>query len=393
MTDYSMAEKVQKRSFEIKIHCLQCHEPQEDIASHLATVCLRDSTDAERAAEVQRAEASARNWIRNGRVWDFQDVCTLLPDRGSQVALTKELIQRGFLVSNQPDMDTGGEAPSLSAKYSSADIIVPSHCQKRSIGSVLNKANTDVEMIRGDLQVGRKISNADMTLYRYYCEAILVYRHMQLPGAVEDFTDAEWVGRVIHGSRVILRTERKTSVDIAPVLPDNQAPLFNEEKGCNRFFLSSSGDVVHSVSQDMSHLHSMNKLGMTTSQDVHRAVGVEAKFLTAHQQDLLNVYLARDAGEVLDEDLVEAAKLISSMAGTCSDEGTAAVAGTSTRWSISQFLEAFPVSLQGQPPSKRDFLETEHFTISGGIHNMQKGKSIFSVISVSAGLPQLKWQG
>jgi len=46
----------------------------------------------------------------------------------------------------------------------------------------------DVERIKGDLQVGRKISSADMTFYRYYCEAVLVFKHLQLPGAVEDFT-------------------------------------------------------------------------------------------------------------------------------------------------------------------------------------------------------------
>ncbi|KAK7157100.1 hypothetical protein R3I94_006997 [Phoxinus phoxinus] len=122
---------VQKRAImdSIKIHCLQCYEPQEDIALHLATVCLRESTDAERAAEVQRAEASARDWIRNARVWGFRDVCTLLPDRGSQMAMVKELIHLGFLVSNQPDMDPGGEAPSSSPTSSSADII-PSHGKK-----------------------------------------------------------------------------------------------------------------------------------------------------------------------------------------------------------------------------------------------------------------------
>ncbi|KAK7172421.1 hypothetical protein R3I93_004680 [Phoxinus phoxinus] len=41
------------------------------------------------------------------------------------------------------------------------------------------------------------------------------------------------------------------------------------------------------------------------------------------------------------------------MAGTCSDEGTAAVAETRSRRSFCQFLEVFPVSLQGQPPYKR----------------------------------------
>jgi len=39
-----------------------------------------------------------------------------------------------------------------------------------------------------DLQVGQKNSNVDKTLYWYYYEAVFVYFHMQLPGAVEDLT-------------------------------------------------------------------------------------------------------------------------------------------------------------------------------------------------------------
>ncbi|KAK7162468.1 hypothetical protein R3I93_006698 [Phoxinus phoxinus] len=69
-------------------------------------------------------------------------------------------------------MDPGGEAPSSSPTTASADII-PSHGKKRSIGSaskhqtIMFKAKADVEWIQRDIQVGRKISNADMTLYRH----------------------------------------------------------------------------------------------------------------------------------------------------------------------------------------------------------------------------------
>jgi len=106
----------------MKIHCLHCYEPQEDITLHLATVCLRDSTEAERAAEVQRAEASALEWMDTARVWDFKEICTLLPDSGSQMVLVKELIRRGFLVRNQP-------APSL-LPTSASDDAIPSHGKK-----------------------------------------------------------------------------------------------------------------------------------------------------------------------------------------------------------------------------------------------------------------------
>jgi len=108
---------------------------------------------------------------------------------------------------------------------------------------------------------------------------------------------------------------------------------------------------------------------------------VDARLLSAQQQEAIKSYLGHSAGAVLDEELVEAADLLSSMAGyvssfikdktqtictlyyskyciphlcrTCSDKGTAAVAETSMWRYFNKFLEAFPVSPQGQPPSKR----------------------------------------
>lgn len=56
-------------------------------------------------------------------------------------------------------------------------------CQK-----ILRVAKSDVLRIQRDLQVGRELSNTDRTLYRYYCEALLVFVHMQRPGAVEALT-------------------------------------------------------------------------------------------------------------------------------------------------------------------------------------------------------------
>ncbi len=39
--------------------------------------------------------------------------------------------------------------------------------------------------IYGKLLKGSEVSNAEKTLYCYYCEAILVFRHHQCPGAVD----------------------------------------------------------------------------------------------------------------------------------------------------------------------------------------------------------------
>lgn len=55
-----------------------------------------------------------------------------------------------------------------------------SECQR-----ILTVAKSDVARIHSDLKMNRKPSNTDNTLYRYYCEALWAFNHMQHPGAVE----------------------------------------------------------------------------------------------------------------------------------------------------------------------------------------------------------------
>ena len=112
------------------VHCLACKELQDDIHEHLASGCLTDGTPAERAAAADQAQASARDWARNARVWDFKQICGLLPDRDCQVAMVKELLRLGFLIRNQPDLRE--EAPSTSAGPStSTAAVVPSGQRKK----------------------------------------------------------------------------------------------------------------------------------------------------------------------------------------------------------------------------------------------------------------------
>lgn len=104
------------------VHCLSCYKPQEDIKEHLNNVCMVEATQAQIDAEVVRAITSACDWARNARTWDFDKLCALLPDRGCQVAMLNELLRLGFLVHNQPNMDSGEEAHSASDHPSSAGL-------------------------------------------------------------------------------------------------------------------------------------------------------------------------------------------------------------------------------------------------------------------------------
>ncbi|XP_067235999.1 uncharacterized protein [Chanodichthys erythropterus] len=205
---------------------------------------------------------------------------------------------------------------------------------------ILQVAKLDFLRLHGDLVGGKVLSNTDMTLYRYYCEALLVYRHMQRPGAVEGLTDADWVERVSRGGRVVIgvRREKTASVQIALTKEEEALSVlqlyFRQirpkniglEKFCRGFFVSSSSDTVHSVSQDMNRLHEIYKLAPFTSQDVRRAAGKAAQKLPAPQQEAVNRYLAHSAGAAqrdrTPQDVVDAAEQLDSLAGTSSDDSS-----------------------------------------------------------------------
>lgn len=84
------------------VYCLLCHKPQDSLPVHLTRVCMKKSTAEERAAEVQKARASNRDWIRSNRTWDYTQLCELLSDRRSRITMVKELLRRGFFIKNQP---------------------------------------------------------------------------------------------------------------------------------------------------------------------------------------------------------------------------------------------------------------------------------------------------
>ncbi|XP_016112289.1 uncharacterized protein [Sinocyclocheilus grahami] len=77
-------------------------------------------------------------------------------------------------------------------------------CQK-----ILRVAKPDFLRIHENLLMGKVVSNTKKTLYRYYCEALLVFRHMQSPGAVEGLTDADWVDRIAQGGRVVIGVRKR----------------------------------------------------------------------------------------------------------------------------------------------------------------------------------------
>ncbi|KAK2907361.1 hypothetical protein Q8A67_006346 [Cirrhinus molitorella] len=451
-----MVEQHQKRSADRNIvHCLQCHKPQESLPVHLARVCMKKSTPEERADEVQKARASSREWIRKNRTWNYKQLCELLPDRRSRIAMVKELLRRGFFIMNQPEESdmvldpegdsvtvetdtiattatTNGDPQNISPsvrmkmkkaglhkkfpaqakllvgfkKYLTVSRRVPNwqqevdnvsrflryvqptksepsldflskttetqdfltalqradlcaatvlyyiksikrfleyltarldlqrrdpqlrtNCQSytdmlTSLRKRLNKthndktcdtrlfandapcikdcqmilrvAKPDFLRIHGDLLMGKEVTNTEKTLYRYYCEALLVFRHMQRPGAVEGFT--------IKPAKTIL----------------NQIKLIKPAKTTVNHFKPAKIQIKPVFKQT----HYTSPLGPFRSHDLRRAVWKAAQKLPSHQQEAINHYLAHNAGvdqqqdrKTQPQDIVDAAMLLDSLEG------------------------------------------------------------------------------
>ncbi|XDV26262.1 hypothetical protein PO909_030020 [Leuciscus waleckii] len=217
----------------------------------------------------------------------------------------------------------------------------------------------------------------DKTLYRYFCEALLVFKHMQCPQAVEALTDEEWVNRTEQGERVVIgvQGERASSMRIAltkeeeaildlyfvNLRPENLQP----QKGTNIFFVSSDGNAVQSVSRDMNRLHELYKMAPFTSQCVRRAVETVARNLPAEQKGAILHYMGASAGVFKLQDVSDAALLLESLARYVSSSKQD-ITHHSTylseqirgpRRDFLAFLDRFPVSLEGVPPSKKQRME------------------------------------
>ncbi|XP_051527929.1 uncharacterized protein LOC127425713 [Myxocyprinus asiaticus] len=79
---------------------------------------MKNSMPEERAAEVQKAKESSREWVRANRTWDYTDLCKIVSDRRSRLAMVKELPKRGFFITNKPhdsDMVFDSDGDSITA--------------------------------------------------------------------------------------------------------------------------------------------------------------------------------------------------------------------------------------------------------------------------------------
>ncbi|KAK2814283.1 hypothetical protein Q5P01_000646 [Channa striata] len=140
--------------------------------------------------------------------------------------------------------------------------------------------------IFGNLQEEKIVSAEEKTLFRYYCEAILILGHFQRPGAVEGMTVPGWLNKNHLNGRVCVGVSQQiASFSLTPeesafldahylyVRPDCVRENVDDD---GKFFISPKGRPIRSASNDLSRLHAHYKIPSVTSQEIRRVVETAA---------------------------------------------------------------------------------------------------------------------
>ncbi|MEQ2173385.1 hypothetical protein GOODEAATRI_031618 [Goodea atripinnis] len=226
----------------------------------------------------------------------------------------------------------------------------------------------------------KEISTEEKTLFRYYCEAIILLKHYQRPGVVEGFTLSEWMKRKSHdGKTVIGVSQHKTAnMQIATfALNTEQAamldayyhyirPEYVKESGEeeDRFFISSHGRQLCQPGPIPSAC--TLQIAKVTTQEIRRvAETLAGQICTEEQMTTVAHYLAHSnvvaEGKYRTrtlEEAVLASNLIGGFENSFEDSGSEMSSGAEKRpreeeddkEDMSKFLNYFPVNLDGQPP-------------------------------------------
>ncbi|CAI5657298.1 unnamed protein product [Oreochromis niloticus] len=280
------------------VYCLLCNEPQLSISTHLSRVCLKDSTAQEREQEASRATASQELFSKEGRLWSISELQEFCKDATSCIKLCSRLQSRGFIFTDAPQ---------------TWPTVLPT--QRSDKKEVLIVAKKDIEYFHQKLAGGDCIPNVAMTTFRQYCEAILMLQHGLTSSAVQDFSVQDWMERR-ESLRMTIQEEELLECYFKNIRP---VSLQNQRAGSDdggRFFLGEGGVPLTNPALDVGRLR--------------------ARYLRSDTED-------------------PAAGSASHSAGGAETSGQARSISTKRlplrEWDA--FQRTFPVTLNGEPPSKR----------------------------------------
>ncbi|ROJ64734.1 N-lysine methyltransferase KMT5A-A [Anabarilius grahami] len=253
------------------------------LPNHLLKVCMKDHSNEERNAEVERAKKSMKAWTLQGRTWDYNAMVKRYPDEASRQALLEDLRERHFLIINDP-MDAQAESshrpPGAAVETHNKKPAQPTlqDCQR-----VLRVSKADMLIIHRKLLDQQHVEEDQRTLFRYFCEAILVLRYFQRPEAVRAFKVSDWINKrnvdgLIHmevqstkQSAKFSLTEEDSAMLDAYFLKIRPGCLQDCQDDQGRFFLSKQGLPVGNVTSDLRRLHEQYDLPSFSSQQARRA--------------------------------------------------------------------------------------------------------------------------
>ncbi|ROJ64732.1 N-lysine methyltransferase KMT5A-A [Anabarilius grahami] len=253
------------------------------LPNHLLKVCMKDHSNEERNAEVERAKKSMKAWTLQGRTWDYNAMVKRYPDEASRQALLEDLRERHFFIINDP-MDAQAESshrpPGAAVETHNKKPAQPTlqDCQR-----VLRVSKADMLIIHRKLQDQQHVEEDQRTLFRYFCEAILVLRYFQRPEAVRAFKASDWINKrnvdgLIHmevqstkQSAKFSLTEEDSAMLDAYFLKIHPGCLQDCQDDQGRFFLSKQGLPVGNVTSDLRRLHEQYDLPSFSSQQARRA--------------------------------------------------------------------------------------------------------------------------
>lgn len=190
--------------------CLICKTPQDQLRTHLARVCMKDCTPEERIAELQRAKESQLQWARKGRIWDYADLCDIVQDDATRRTLTKTFLQRGFLVTNMPlaaATVTSGSAEEPDTSSTRQSLSSTGMC------SLLNSFKVTADNTCSRLQRGETLDEGRMADLRNFCITVLVLGLQKTTRQVRELTVQEWFGRARVNQGVVVKMTARGAED------------------------------------------------------------------------------------------------------------------------------------------------------------------------------------
>ncbi|KAK2813502.1 hypothetical protein Q5P01_000786 [Channa striata] len=200
--------------------------------------------------------------------------------------------------------------------------------------------------IFGNLQEEKIVSAEEQTLFRYYCEAILILGHFQRPGAVEGMTVPGWLNKTHLNGRVCVGVSQQ--IASFSLTPEESAPQRTTHKEClKRPFPSSC------------------PFPSVTSQEIRRVVETAASTAFNEEQKAMVAHYMAHSTPVANRlrTAICTTAVCASLAGYSSEEESAGSSKKRGRDSSEEdindnkdfdnFVEVFPVTLTGQPPTKK----------------------------------------